>query len=159
MAAPFDLTYEAPLGPVPAWLSYRISPTATVVVPYTVATLAANGAPTAITGQATLTRYATQLLELPITVTVPRGADGQQQISLGPAYTTAGGEDPTVARVLGGTELVTLDATSSTRISPSRTESSELPTAETSRGTQGPRDGFRRFLLCISELILMIAHL
>ncbi len=39
---------------------------------------------------------------------------------------TAGGQDPPSRACLGGTELVTLDATSSTRILPSRTESSEF---------------------------------
>jgi hypothetical protein len=113
MAAPFDLTYEAPLGPVPDWLSYQITPTATLVLPFTVQTLAANGVPTAITGQATITRYETQLLQLPLTVSLQEVGEGEQQISLGPDYTTAGGDGPTIARVYGETNLVTLGQTSS----------------------------------------------
>lgn len=125
MAAPLDLTYEAPLGPVPDWLSYRINPTATVVLPFTVNTLAANGVPTAITGQATVTRYQTQLLQLPVTVTLPQG---EERISLGPDYTTAGGDDPTIARVYGGTELVTLGPTQTVSQETTRMLSSgELP--------------------------------
>ncbi|GAA5960537.1 hypothetical protein JCM3765_003670 [Sporobolomyces pararoseus] len=111
MAAPFDLTYEAPLGPVPDWLSYQVTPTATLILPFTVETLAQNGNPTAITGQATVTRYQTQLLQLPVTVSLPEGAEGEDQISLGPDYTTAGGDGPTIARVYGGTQLVTLAPT------------------------------------------------
>lgn len=114
MAAPFDLTYEAPLGPVPDWLSYQVTPTATLVLPFTVETLAENGNPTAITGQATVTRYQTQVLQLPVTVSLPEGAEGERQISLGPDYTTAGGDGPTVARIYGGTQLVTIEPMIST---------------------------------------------
>ncbi|GAA6009531.1 hypothetical protein JCM11491_003592 [Sporobolomyces phaffii] len=128
MAAPFDLTYEAPLAPVPAWLSYQISPTATVVLPFTVQTLAADGEPTAIIGLATVTRYETDLLQLPVTVSLASVASGQQQISLGPDYTTAGGDGPTIARIYGGTQLVTLgtsDQGSEVSNSPTQTATRE----------------------------------
>lgn len=130
MAAPFALTYEAPLGPVPDWLSYRVSPTATLVLPFTVETLAPNGAPTAITGQATVTRYETQLLQLPVTVSLVPVPSGQEQISLGSEYTTAGGDGPTIARVVGETELITLGPTTT---SPTRGQTQG--TAESARSS------------------------
>ncbi|GAA6062651.1 hypothetical protein JCM10212_003463 [Sporobolomyces blumeae] len=129
MAAPFALTYEAPVQALPDWLSYRLTPTATVVQDFTVATLAPNGAATLETGLVTLTRYTTELLELPVTIDLPAVASGQQQVDLGPGYTTAGGDGPTVARVYGQTDLVTLagsptgGANSATRTSRESAES------------------------------------
>lgn len=111
MAAPFALTYIPPLPPLPDWLSYRIAPTATVETLYTVQTLDSNGIQTALVGEATLTRYGTTLLQLPVTVSLQEVGEGQSQIELGQDYTTAGGMGPTIARVLGGTEIVTIGST------------------------------------------------
>ncbi|GAA5905401.1 uncharacterized protein JCM6883_006385 [Sporobolomyces salmoneus] len=126
MSAPFDLTYEAPLGPVPDWLSYRISPTTTQVLPFTRDTLDANGEQTAVTGQATVTRYETEILQLPVTVSLP---EGEERISLGADFTTAGGNGPTIARVYGETNLVTLGVSTPTITSPVGTTTAATATA------------------------------
>ncbi|GAA5884705.1 hypothetical protein JCM6882_005360 [Rhodosporidiobolus microsporus] len=105
MAAPFAATYVPPAPPLPDWLSYTSSPTATALVPYTVATLLPNGVPTLVTSAARVTQYDTALLQLPITVDSAADVRG---IDLGSLYTTAGGTDPTVARELDGTRAFTL---------------------------------------------------
>ncbi|GAA5933558.1 hypothetical protein JCM1841_006350 [Sporobolomyces salmonicolor] len=108
MAAPFELAYTPPLAAVPAWLSYTLSPTATVVAPYTVATFAENGNPTLQVAQATVTQYGTNLIQLPITVSLEAVESGEPQVDLGSLYTTAGGDGPTVGHFVGGTQMFTI---------------------------------------------------
>ncbi|GAA6031672.1 hypothetical protein JCM8097_001926 [Rhodosporidiobolus ruineniae] len=105
MAAPLAVTYVPPTAPLPAWLSYTVSPTATAVEPYTVASLLPNGVPTLVVGAATVTQEETAVLQLPITVDSVADLSG---VVLGELYTTAGGTEPTVVRALGGTRAFTL---------------------------------------------------
>ncbi|GJN87453.1 hypothetical protein Rhopal_000402-T1 [Rhodotorula paludigena] len=86
---PFAATYELPAPPLPAWLSYLSAPTATALVPYTIATLDAAGVPTLVTGAVEVTQYNTVVLQLPITVDSAVDVRGQ---NLGELYTTAGGD-------------------------------------------------------------------
>ncbi|KPV76391.1 uncharacterized protein RHOBADRAFT_42722 [Rhodotorula graminis WP1] len=105
---PLALTYVAPALNLPPWLSYTSSPTATILAAYTVATLAADGVPTLITGAVEITRYETVLLQLAITVDSAADVRGQD---LGDLYTTAGGtETETVVNEYGGTRRFTLGA-------------------------------------------------
>ncbi|GAA5855459.1 hypothetical protein JCM8547_007841 [Rhodosporidiobolus lusitaniae] len=97
--------YTPPAAPLPAWLSYTSSPTLTVDVPFTVATLLPNGVPTLIASSNRVTQYETAIIQLPITVDPEANVSGQ---NLGELYTTAGGTEPTVVRALGGTRAFTL---------------------------------------------------
>ncbi|GAA5898406.1 hypothetical protein JCM8208_006974 [Rhodotorula glutinis] len=140
---PLALTYVAPALDLPPWLSYTSSPTATVLAAYTVATLAANGAPTVITGAVEITRYETVLLQLAITVDSAADVRGQD---LGDLYTTAGGtETETVVNEYGGTRRFTLGAgeTSATAAptSPSATGAPPRASAATSPNPPSPSQG------------------
>ncbi|BGP14625.1 hypothetical protein JCM10213v2_002574 [Rhodosporidiobolus nylandii] len=104
MAAPLAATYVPAAADLPAWLSYTSLPTATAVIPYTVATLLPNGVPTLLVSAAEVTQYETAVLQLPLTVDA-NAVSGQD---LGNLYTTAGGEEPSVLRELGGTRAFTL---------------------------------------------------
>lgn len=103
-AVPFDVTYVPPAVVLPAWLSYTSSATATLVQSYAYATLV-SGVPTEVTASLTLTAYETQVIELALTV----DAGGAP---LAFPYTTAGGDGPTLASVLGATAAFTLQADS-----------------------------------------------
>ncbi|GAA5863874.1 hypothetical protein JCM3774_001184 [Rhodotorula dairenensis] len=104
------LQAAAPTAELPAWLSYTSSAIATVEQVYTFATLLANGVPTLATTVVLQTQYGTDLLQLPITVDAS-AVEGQD---LGQYYTTAGGAtSPTVARLIGGTQEVTLGSSAS----------------------------------------------
>ncbi|BGP38666.1 hypothetical protein JCM10450v2_002616 [Rhodotorula kratochvilovae] len=87
-APPLGVTYVAPALELPAWLSYLSIPTATILAPYTIATLLPNGVPTLLTGAVEVTQYETALLQLPLTVDSAADVRGQ---NLGNLYTTAGG--------------------------------------------------------------------
>lgn len=103
----------APLQPLPAWLSRTSSPTATVDLPYTFATLLPNGVPTLIVTAQRVTQYGTDILQLPLTIDPAADVSGQ---ILGDLYTTPGGDaTQTVVRELGGTRMFTLGGGSGTQ--------------------------------------------
>ncbi|EGU12646.1 Proteophosphoglycan 5 [Rhodotorula toruloides ATCC 204091] len=105
--------HGAPLQPLPAWLSRTSFPTATVDLPYTIATLLPNGVPTLIITAQRVTQYGTDILQLPLTVDPGADVSGQ---NLGDLYTTAGGDaTQTVVRELGGTRMFTLGRESGTQ--------------------------------------------
>ncbi|GEM06877.1 G-protein coupled receptor [Rhodotorula toruloides] len=129
---------RAPLQPLPAWLSRTSSPTATVDLPYTYATLLPNGVPTLVVTAERVTQYGTDILQLPLTV--DPGADVSGQI-LGDLYTTAGGEaTQTIVRELGGTRLFTLGGSSGTRALAGATTAggSSAPTTVTAMSAAEP---------------------
>ncbi|GAA6051989.1 hypothetical protein JCM3770_002999 [Rhodotorula araucariae] len=112
-APPLALTYVAPALQLPAWLSYISAPTATILAPYTLATLLPNGVPTLLTGVVAVTQYETAILQLPLTVDSAANVQGQV---LGSLYTTAGGTVPvTVLNEFGGTRRFTIGRASETR--------------------------------------------
>ncbi|GAA5885995.1 hypothetical protein JCM5296_007057 [Sporobolomyces johnsonii] len=145
MAAPFELAYTPPLAAVPAWLSYTVSPTATVVAPYTVATFAENGNPTLQVAQATITQFGTNLIQLPLTVSLEAVESGEPQVDLGSLYTTAGGDGPTVGHVVGGTQIFTIGSqtralagsqpTTATEAQASQADGSSAAVVESSQAT------------------------
>ncbi|KAJ8295914.1 hypothetical protein OF846_001250 [Rhodotorula toruloides] len=103
----------APLQPLPAWLSRTSSPTATLDLPYTFATLLPNGVPTLIVTAQRVTQYGTDILQLPLTIDPAADVSGQ---ILGDLYTTPGGDaTQTVVRELGGTRMFTLGGGSGTQ--------------------------------------------
>ncbi|GAA5925540.1 hypothetical protein JCM3775_001436 [Rhodotorula graminis] len=140
---PLALTYVAPALNLPPWLSYTSSPTATILAAYTVATLAADGVPTLITGAVEITRYETVLLQLAITVDSAADVRGQD---LGDLYTTAGGtETETVVNEYGGTRRFTLGAgetsAAAAPTSPSATATPSRASATTSPGAPSASQG------------------
>ncbi|SCZ93189.1 BZ3500_MvSof-1268-A1-R1_Chr6-2g08517 [Microbotryum saponariae] len=91
---PSYLTYIPPAAPLPSWLKYTSSPIATSTLYYTVETLL-DGTPTVRSGAVVVTKYLTQIIQLPLTVDVP--------YKVAAPYTNAGGTGPTVVSILGAT--------------------------------------------------------